>query len=149
MASLIALAKLGFPENLAGAEQWAAQVGESRDKGYVVSSRMLVQLTKPLEREAIIAARLRAALAALAVERYRQTTSSALPDSLGQLGAQGLATVPPDPFDGKPMRYRKTAPKGYVVYSIGPDRRDGGGQPPVAGPAPNRGDGDLTFMVRR
>jgi hypothetical protein len=37
-----------------------------------------------------------------------------------------MPSVPADPFDGKPMRYRKLA-KGYVVYSVGPDMKDEGG----------------------
>ena len=38
-----------------------------------------------------------------------------------------LKAVPLDPFDGKPLRYKKLSP-GYVVYSIGEDLSDDGGQ---------------------
>src|ERR1035441_3788064 len=34
-----------------------------------------------------------------------------------------------DPYDGKPLRYKKLTPKGYVVYSIGRNRVDDGGFP--------------------
>jgi hypothetical protein len=37
-----------------------------------------------------------------------------------------VRTVPMDPFDGTPIRFRPT-PVGIVVYSIGPDGADDGG----------------------
>ena len=37
-----------------------------------------------------------------------------------------LNVIPTDPFDGRPLRYKKLA-KGYVVYSIGPDGEDNAG----------------------
>jgi hypothetical protein len=45
--------------------------------------------------------------------------------------------VPTDPFDGRPLRYRRLA-DGVVVYSVGDDRADDGGTladdfPPPAG----------------
>jgi len=49
----------------------------------------------------------------------------ALPASAGDLVPKYLDAVPPDPFDGQPLRYARTA-SGYVVYSVGPDRKDGG-----------------------
>ena len=91
---------------------------------------------------------LRAAQAALAVERYRLATSFALPDSLRQLTPKYLAAVPEDPYDGKPLRYKKLSPKGYVVYCVGRNRQDDGGTPRPAGGKPD-GAYDLTFVVRR
>ena len=38
-----------------------------------------------------------------------------------------LGEIQSDPFDGKPMRYKRL-PKGYVVYSVGPDGHDNDGQ---------------------
>ena len=101
-----------------------------------------------MEKAADCVGQLRAAQAALAVERYRLAASSALPDSLRQLVPKYLAGVPDDPYDGKPLRYKKLSPKGYVVYSIGRNRQDDGGTPrPAAGKAD--GPYDLTFAVRR
>ena len=53
-----------------------------------------------------------------------------------------------DPYDGKPLRYKKLTPKGYVVYSIGRNRVDDGGFPK---PMPGNADGSYarTFAVRR
>src|SRR5207248_7174276 len=35
--------------------------------------------------------------------------------------------IPADPFDGRSLRYLRSFP-GYVVYSVGPDKEDHGGQ---------------------
>jgi len=63
---------------------------------------------------------------ALAVERYR-LAAGRLPEALGQLVPQYLDHVPIDPFDGQPIRYRRTEP-GYVVYNVAEDGQDNGGR---------------------
>jgi len=58
-----------------------------------------------------------------------------------------LPAVPFDPSDGAPLRY-KQLPKGYVVYSIGPDGQDNGGMEPPAKPRSSDGvPQDITFTV--
>ena len=71
-------------------------------------------------------AELRCAAAALAAERYRLATGP-WPEHLDQLVPEYLPAVPADPFDGQPLRLRRLA-DGLVVYSIGQDRQDDGGQ---------------------
>jgi hypothetical protein len=61
----------------------------------------------------------------LALERQRLRTG-AWPAKLTELTPQLLVSVPEDPFDGKPLRYR-VLPGGAVVYSVGPDGKDDGG----------------------
>jgi hypothetical protein len=57
------------------------------------------------------------ARAAIAVERFR-LKNNRWPDSLDEVVASKLLDkVPEDPYDGKPLRYRKTT-DGVVVYSI-------------------------------
>jgi hypothetical protein len=83
-----------------------------------------------IERGQEASARERCARAALAVERHRferQMPPEKLPEP-----------VPVDPFDGQPLRYKKLA-KGYVVYSVGEDGRDDGGDEKK----------DITFTVER
>jgi hypothetical protein len=65
------------------------------------------------------------AIVMLALERYRRSKGR-WPDSLAALAPAQLQAVPADPFDGAPLRYRKH-PAGVVVYSIGPNRVDDGG----------------------
>jgi hypothetical protein len=62
----------------------------------------------------------------LAVERYRLATGK-LPEQLTDLVPAYLSQVPTDPFDGQPIRYRRTEP-GYVVYSVTDDGKDNGGK---------------------
>jgi hypothetical protein len=69
-------------------------------------------------------ARLRSAIAALAVERYHREHAN-WPRSLDQLAQDFLAGVPTDPFDGRPLRYR-LLDDGVVIYAIVKDGRDGG-----------------------
>jgi hypothetical protein len=68
---------------------------------------------------------LRCAAAALAVERYRLAMGR-WPEKLTDLTPDYFATVPLDPFDGKPVRFKRQK-DGVVVYSIGPDGTDDGG----------------------
>ena len=89
-------------------------------------------------------AQLRTARAALAVEQFRQTNGR-LPAALDELVPAYLDAVPPDPFDGKPLRYH-TLDKGYVVYSIGPDGIDNGGAEQEAG---IYSKGDVPFRILR
>lgn len=51
------------------------------------------------------------------------------PDALGELTPALLPSVPPDRFDGKPIKYRRDG-DGYVLYSVGADRDDDGGHWP-------------------
>jgi hypothetical protein len=67
-------------------------------------------------------AHVRLAVAAAALERFRLAEGH-LPDSLADLTPTFLDRVPLDPFDEKPVRYRKL-PVGYVLYSIGRDGQD-------------------------
>ena len=89
-------------------------------------------------------ARFRAAIAALALERYR-LASSGRPDKLDALVPTYLKSVPTDPFDGKPIRYKRTE-KGYVVYSIGENLIDDDGAEKGPKGRPYEAP-DITFTV--
>jgi hypothetical protein len=62
----------------------------------------------------------------LAIERYRLANGT-LPEQLADLVPAYLEQVPIDPFDGQPIRYRRTEP-GYILYSIMEDGKDNGGK---------------------
>jgi hypothetical protein len=70
-------------------------------------------------------ARLLCAVPGLAVERYRLKYHR-WPDSLSAVVPEFLPELPTDPFDGKPLRFRRDS-EGVIVYSVGPDRTDDGG----------------------
>src|SRR5207253_638702 len=70
-------------------------------------------------------ANLRAALVALACERYRlKDRNKNWPVSLDVLVKEKLLdAIPGDPFDNQPMRYRRTK-DGIVIYSIAFNMKD-------------------------
>jgi hypothetical protein len=69
---------------------------------------------------------LRCATVGLAVERCRLRDGH-WPDSLAEVPQDILSAIPPDPFDGKPLRYARRD-DWVTVYSIGPDEKDDGGR---------------------
>jgi len=78
---------------------------------------------RDVETDALCLAYLRLAQTAVALESYRASHQNLYPQFLSDLTPAYLARVPEDPFDGKPLRYRK-ASSGYIMYSIGPDLKD-------------------------
>jgi hypothetical protein len=92
-------------------------------------------------------AHLRAAGVALAIERYRLAEGK-LPETLTDLVPAYLETVPDDPFDSTEMKYKKLD-KGYVVYSVGDDLTDNGGQERMQRQQGKRPDWDITFIIER
>ncbi|MGO9463357.1 MAG: hypothetical protein ACLQIB_57125 [Isosphaeraceae bacterium] len=79
-----------------------------------------------------------AALAALATERYRLAKKD-WPADLAVLVPGYLAEIPKDPFEGKPLRYRRT-PDGVAIYTVGLDGVDNRGAPDRTGKMPDGTD---------
>jgi hypothetical protein len=69
----------------------------------------------------------RASVVALAVARYRLAHTGRVPATLAELVPAYLDAVPEDPLAGRPLLFR-TQPDAYIVYSVGADGRDDGGQ---------------------
>jgi|GEM_PF-1795824 len=65
----------------------------------------------------------------LAIERFR-LDNSRLPTTLDELIPTYIASIPIDPFSGKPLLYRPNTdpnvPDSYAIYSTGPDQVDHG-----------------------
>ncbi len=97
--------------------------------------------------ELVSISRLRVAQAALAVQRYRLKNGK-LPDSLSSLVPEYLDFVPSDPFDGKEMRYKKLD-SGFVIYSIGEDLIDDGGQEEPKDRQQKVPHWDITFTIKK
>ncbi len=68
---------------------------------------------------------LRCVIVLVAIERYRKAHGH-WPESLKELVPQYLASVPVDVHDGQPLHFRRFA-EGVMVYSVGPDGVDNGG----------------------
>jgi hypothetical protein len=70
---------------------------------------------------------LRCALVAVAAERYRREHGE-WPNAAADLVPGYLPAAPLDPFDGASLRYKRVN-GGAVVYSVGEDAHDNGGDP--------------------
>ena len=67
----------------------------------------------------------------VAIELFRRQNDR-LPVNLAELVPRHFKTVPLDPFSNKPMVYRRTT-NSYLLYSVGPDRKNDGGKPLTRG----------------
>jgi hypothetical protein len=67
---------------------------------------------------------------AIALKRYRMKHGS-FPEKLSDLVPEFLAAVPHDPVDGQSLRYQKKSAGTYLLYSIGENAKDDGGDPTV------------------
>ncbi|HET6575074.1 MAG TPA: hypothetical protein VFG68_15815 [Fimbriiglobus sp.] len=65
------------------------------------------------------------------------------PEKLSELVPEFIAEVPPDPYDGRPLRLKRTD-GGLVLYSVGRDRKDDGGRPMDE----EKHEGDLVFRLK-
>lgn len=70
-------------------------------------------------------------LTAIALKRY-QLQHSRVPGSLTELVPAYLQRVPRDIVDGQPLRYRRNADDSFVLYSIGENAKDEGGDSRLA-----------------
>jgi len=114
--------------------------------------RLLMALDHPLVAPAYGAAttarhrseaHLRLILAEAALRQY-VLQNGALPESLAALVPEYLSKVPQDPFGDGPLVYR-TTDDGYVLYSVGSNGIDDGGQRTSFVAATVEGKGDLFF----
>jgi hypothetical protein len=73
---------------------------------------------------------------AIALEQHRRKHGG-YPATLADIDAEFLPSIPPDRFDGQPIKYalRDGRP---LLYSVGVDRDDDGGRPPRPGADPAR-----------
>ena len=67
-------------------------------------------------------------LTAVALKRYRLRHLE-FPAELSALVPEFLPAVPRDPVDGKPLRYSRNADGTFLLYSVGEDGTDDGGDP--------------------
>jgi hypothetical protein len=137
---ILAARKQPFPGKLEIEALIRERAGEAADKHIGIIALMIPAMANIPAKEAAGLAQLRLALTAVALETFRTTHANSYPGSLAQLTPSILSTVPLDPFDGQPLRFVKRG-SGYLLYSIGPDLFDNGGQP-------MRGkSGDILFTV--
>jgi hypothetical protein len=91
-------------------------------------ARMLLPaLSKSLEKTAYEQATVSLARVACALERHRLATGN-YPEKLDALTPRFIDRLPPDPVNGEPLKYRRDAPDRFVLYSIGSNLKDDGGE---------------------
>jgi hypothetical protein len=84
-------------------------------------------------------------ITAIALKRY-QLKYGDYPTNLDSLVPQFVAAVPIDPVDGRRLRYRLNAGGTYLLYSIGQDGKDDGGDPSLGASVRNP---NLDWLNRR
>lgn len=102
-------------------------------KNAVITRLLLPAMSKMGEAFRRKHATLRCTIVALVAERYRRENKG-WPETVDQLCPKYLSAVPLDPFDGKPLRYRRIK-DAVVIYSIGQDGVDNGGNFDLEHPA--------------
>jgi ABC-type transport system involved in multi-copper enzyme maturation permease subunit len=118
---LIAAARLPEEERPAA----FARLDERRRELPLLARLLAMRGTKTCRIQMEGRAELRCAVAALAAERYRRR-HGAWPERLDQLTPDLLEKVPADPFTGRPLILRRLD-DGLVIYSVGADGQDDGG----------------------
>lgn len=91
-------------------------------------SQSVVSLNRVLNRVMTIEASRQAAITAIALKRY-QLRHGSYPVALAALVPEFLPAVSRDPVDGQPLRYRVNSDGTFLLYSIGEDGEDNGGDP--------------------
>lgn len=93
---------------------------------YVLSRLLLPAVARVIERSAVCQVITRQAIVALALERHRIARGN-YPESLDALVPEFSKAVPLDPISRQPFRYRRTDDGRFVLYSVGWNRQDDGG----------------------
>jgi len=106
-------------------ERFSTELGSG--PGGILTALMLPALKSCAIAATEAEARRRVARLAVAMHRYR-AAEGRFPEKLAELAPDSIAFIPVDPFDGKSMKL-KWIERGPVIYSVGPDMKDGGGAP--------------------
>jgi len=145
----IRAARLPLPERIEALKVLDEQI--QRSEGKRRRKRLVSGLQSPLFRKVCVqdawsVGKTRAARTGIAAERFRLRTGK-LPEKLAQLAPEFVSSVPSDPFDGKPLRFKRLD-EGYVLYSVGENGEDDGGSNEEDEHGRQRSD-DVTFTIRR
>jgi len=91
-------------------------------------SESVVTLTRLSHKVMGVEAAREAAITAIALKRY-QLTHGDFPADLTALVPEFVSAIPRDPVDGQPLRYRRNADGTFLLYSVGENGKDDGGDP--------------------
>jgi hypothetical protein len=103
------------------------KVGNDRFGRFIASERFLPNTSRALDTAVRVETQRRLAITAIALKRYQLRYNQPAP-SLDALVPEFLAQVPLDPMSGKPLCYRLNPDGTFILYSVGEDGKDDGGQ---------------------
>ena len=103
----------------------------------MLASQLQGQGQSWLGRAADAEARRRLVVTAIALKRHH-VRHDAYPNTLDELVPELLKNRPVDFMDGKPLRYSRTDGDHFILYSVGLDCVDNGGEMPRQGPGGSR-----------
>jgi hypothetical protein len=104
----------------------------------IVASMMMFSVDKAAQKISASQVAADQAVIACALEEYR-LAKGAYPDALNQLDPKTVSRLPNDVLTGEPYQYKRTG-EGYVLYSVGWNEKDDGGQPGETLTGSNQGD---------
>ncbi len=99
-----------------------------KDNPYAMISQYAHNQLSAMKRLAEVETARSVVVAAIALKRY-ELQHLHLPDSLDELIPQFLKSVPTDFMDGQPLRYRRNPDGTFLLYSVGENGVDDGGNP--------------------
>jgi hypothetical protein len=93
---------------------------------YLLSAMVIPNTSKAVQTTVRHETLRRLTVTAIALQRFH-LRHQRWPETLAELVPEFLASVPIDPLNAEPFRYRREADGGFVLYSVGEDGRDDGG----------------------
>ncbi|MBN1675722.1 MAG: hypothetical protein JXR37_32060 [Kiritimatiellae bacterium] len=108
------------------ARGWRSVLLHKDPVGLLLVNVAMPGLSRCHERVVSRSVAIRSTRLALAILLFKSATGR-VPADLNELVPACLDAVPVDPFDGKPIRYRRDPDGAWRVYSVGPDGTDDGG----------------------
>jgi hypothetical protein len=111
----------------------------------VLSKWLFVAITGITKKVALSQTYVDETAVACALERYRLAHGS-FPETLEALVPQFINKLPHDVIDGQPLRYRRLTDDQYMLYSIGWNEKDDGGQIAMDGVNQNFDEGDWVWF---
>jgi hypothetical protein len=128
------LKALGLDDTTKFPSLWDADPADL-DPRFVIS-QSVTTLSRFLKRMMIMESGRQMAVTAVALKRY-QLRFGTYPADVSDLIPDFLPAVTRDPMDGKPLRYRLNPDGTFLLYSVGQDGTDDGGDVQPASPSKN------------
>jgi hypothetical protein len=116
---------IGLPET--DDEDWFSGVFNQQNLQYLFSGG-LTALGRTFKKVIAVQAAKQLTLTAIALKRH-QLRHGKLPETLNALAPEFLPAVPLDPVNAQPLHYRPNADGTFLLYSVGEDGEDNGGNP--------------------